>query len=280
MTEPSTPEEQLEYWRTELARVLGARPTMSWKNLIDWAEEAEQYALKTCTRKRRADVVKQADRLASMERLAAAWQEEAQLLRTKLAVPADMADVDEFRLWGALNRPLTEEEVQEHIKLLRSLRFLAAEGLLVAASTYTEAKKRIVSLHTPVEHMGKTWCAECSVRRRTGPKTEEWVAFVPHPCPTLDAVSGTGWPAEEATAEDVSGAGLPEGPYKECREYQVVGGWGVTGALDAAEAREEVTRALAEYPSCGARAEWRIVRTWDDDSEFHGPWQPLTDTEA
>jgi hypothetical protein len=46
------------------------------------------------------------------------------------------------------------------------------------------------ALHAPVQHMGQTWCGECSVRRRTGPKTQEWVAFIPHPCPTLDALEG------------------------------------------------------------------------------------------
>ncbi|GAA0501124.1 hypothetical protein [Streptomyces olivaceiscleroticus] len=47
---------------------------------------------------------------------------------------------------------------------------------------------RVQALHAPVQHMGRTWCGECSVRRSTGPKSEEWVAFVPHPCPTLDAL--------------------------------------------------------------------------------------------
>ncbi|MEW2302010.1 hypothetical protein AB0958_18890 [Streptomyces sp. NPDC006655] len=272
MTEPSTAEEQLEYWRTELSRALKANSALPWKNLIDWAEEAEEYASKTCTAGGRARVVKQEQRLASMEKLAAAWQQEAERNRTALEVPADVADVAEFRIWCALDRPLTEEEVHEHIRILRSVRRLAGDGLLIAASSYTEAKARLTALHTPVEHLGKTWCAACSVRRWTGPKTEEWVAFVPHPCPTLDAVSGTGWPPPDP--------GLPEGPFEESRGYQVCGDWGVDYAEDAEDARRQVAQALAEYPSCRARAEWRIVRTWDDDAEFTGPWQPLDEEES
>ncbi|GAA3590813.1 hypothetical protein [Streptomyces osmaniensis] len=126
-------------------------------------------------------------RLAAMEKLAAAWQKEAERARKDSAVPADMADVAEMRIWDALERPLTMEEVAEHIKILRSSRLLAAEALHVCADTWNDAKKRLTALHAPVQHMGRTWCAECSVRRRTGPKTDEWVAFIPHPCPTIDA---------------------------------------------------------------------------------------------
>ncbi|QWA26796.1 hypothetical protein KJK32_46625 (plasmid) [Streptomyces sp. JCM17656] len=122
-----------------------------------------------------------------MEKLAAAWQKEAERARKDSAVPADMADVAEMRIWDALERPLTMEEVAEHIKILRSSRLLAAEALHVCADTWNDAKKRLTALHAPVQHMGRTWCAECSVRRRTGPKTDEWVAFIPHPCPTIDA---------------------------------------------------------------------------------------------
>ncbi|WP_275428519.1 hypothetical protein [Streptomyces sp. CS090A] len=39
--------------------------------------------------------------------------------------------------------------------------------------------------------MGQAWCGECSVRRRTGPQAEEWVAFIPHPCPTINALNST-----------------------------------------------------------------------------------------
>lgn len=282
MIEPSssTTEEQLEHWRGELARVLKANPALPWQNLIDWAEEAEEFSLKTCTRSGRAKVVKQEERLASMERAAAAWQKEAQYLRGKVSVPVDTADAAEFLLWSALDRPLTEEEYGEHIRTLRGLRLLATEGLIIVGTTYTEAKRRLLALHTPVEHMGKTWCAECSVRRRTGPKTEEWVAFVPHPCHTIEALDGTGWPPEDTTPESAPTAGLPDGPFEESREYGVVGGWGVDGARDAADARRQVREALAQYPTCDARARWRIVRTWEDDAQYVGPWQPLPDEEA
>ncbi|MFC8339230.1 hypothetical protein ACFUJX_19775 [Streptomyces rubiginosohelvolus] len=53
------------------------------------------------------------------------------------------------------------------------------------------AVQRITALHAPVQHMGQVWCGECSVRRSTGPKSEEWVAFIPHPCPTIDVLDST-----------------------------------------------------------------------------------------
>ncbi|MFF7631411.1 hypothetical protein [Streptomyces cyaneofuscatus] len=53
------------------------------------------------------------------------------------------------------------------------------------------AVQRITALHVPVQHMGQVWCGECSVRRSTGPKSEEWVAFIPYPCPTLNALDST-----------------------------------------------------------------------------------------
>ncbi|WP_331733943.1 hypothetical protein OG345_40820 (plasmid) [Streptomyces sp. NBC_01220] len=34
-------------------------------------------------------------------------------------------------------------------------------------------------------------------------------------------------------------------------------------------------RALTQYPTSGAHARWRIVRTWDDDAQYHGPWNDL-----
>jgi hypothetical protein len=46
------------------------------------------------------------------------------------------------------------------------------------------------ALHQPEEYLGRQWCVECSVQRRTGPHTVEWVAFIPYPCPTLDALDG------------------------------------------------------------------------------------------
>jgi hypothetical protein len=127
-------------------------------------------------------------RLAAMEKLAAAWQKEAERARQDAAVPADMADVAAMRIWDALERPLTMEEVTEHLKILRGVRHLAVEAIEIASDTYKNAKKRVRDLHSPVQHLGKTWCQECSVRRRTGPRADEWVAFIPHPCPTIQAL--------------------------------------------------------------------------------------------
>ncbi|MER6844804.1 hypothetical protein [Streptomyces platensis] len=53
------------------------------------------------------------------------------------------------------------------------------------------ALDRVRALHQPVQHMGQAWCAECSHRRSTGTKANEWVAYIPHPCPTLDAIEET-----------------------------------------------------------------------------------------
>lgn len=216
-TPARSPEEELEHWRSELARVLKAAPDLPWPNLIDWAEEAEHFAAKACTKSGRARLAslderateleaeiarlnrelkearqaKLADaepRLAAMEKLAAAWQVEAERARKDCAVPADMADVAELRIWVALERPLTEEEVAEHIKILRGTRHLAVGAIEIAADVCDDAKKRVRALHEPVQHMGQTWCGECSVRRSTGLRTEEWVAFIPHPCRTINAL--------------------------------------------------------------------------------------------
>ncbi|MFD4795955.1 hypothetical protein [Streptomyces anulatus] len=59
---------------------------------------------------------------------------------------------------------------------------------LARGETALAAVQRITALHAPVQHMGQVWCGECSVRRSTGPKSEEWMAFIPHPCPTLNAL--------------------------------------------------------------------------------------------
>ena len=64
--------------------------------------------------------------------------------------------------------------------------------------------------------------------------------------------------------------------YTESVIYQVVGDWGVDSADSAGEARENVRKSLLLYPKCGAYAQQRIVREWDDGSEFYGPWTPLT----
>ena len=76
MTE-RTPAEELEHWRSELARVVGASPDMPWSVLIEWAEEDELVARKAATRAGRAKLVGIEQRLAAMEKLAAAWQKEA-----------------------------------------------------------------------------------------------------------------------------------------------------------------------------------------------------------
>lgn len=48
------------------------------------------------------------------------------------------------------------------------------------------------ALHQPEEHLGRRWCASCSVRRRTGLREDEWVAFIPWPCATVEALNGAG----------------------------------------------------------------------------------------
>jgi uncharacterized protein (DUF3084 family) len=53
---PRTPEEELDHWRGQLARALKANPDLPWKNLIEWAEEAEEWALKAATRSGRANL--------------------------------------------------------------------------------------------------------------------------------------------------------------------------------------------------------------------------------
>lgn len=63
--------------------------------------------------------------------------------------------------------------------------------------------------------------------------------------------------------------------YVEDEDFKVVGDWGVDGADDAEHARRKVREALAQYPDCGAHAEVRTVRTWEDDRQFYGAYQPL-----
>ena len=60
------------------------------------------------------------------------------------------------------------------------------------------ALDRVRALHQPIQHMGMTWCTECSVRRSTGPKTYEWVACIQWPCATIKALDGLAETAEEA----------------------------------------------------------------------------------
>ena len=218
-TEP-TAKTELRHWHDELARVLKANPALPWPNLIEWAEEAEEWAIKAATRsgrKRLSDLEQRAKtaeadvarltaelnqarkarlteaepKLAAMEKLAAAWQREAERARADTAKAADLSDVAEMRLWDALERLLTADEVNEHLRILRSLRYFAGQWIHVAAGLSEDVTARIRALHTPVQHMGQTWCGECSVRRSTGPREAEWVALIPHPCNTLDALEGS-----------------------------------------------------------------------------------------
>jgi hypothetical protein len=62
--------------------------------------------------------------------------------------------------------------------------------------------------------------------------------------------------------------------------YEVVGDWGVDGADSAEGARASVAKWLRAYPKCGAYAQQRIVRMWDDGSEFYGPWTGLPEPTA
>lgn len=146
---------------------------------IERAEEAEAKTGPT-------DALEQ--RLAAMEKLAAAWQKEAEQARNALADQAYTDDTIEFVAWSALAGPLAEVDVVAILKTIRRCRYLATESVQVFIDDWNNAKKRISDLHAPVQHMGRTWCTACSVRRSTGPKTEEWVAYIPHPCPTLDAL--------------------------------------------------------------------------------------------
>jgi len=127
-------------------------------------------------------------RLAAMEKLADAWQKEAERARKDLANQAYPDDAIEFAAWSALAGPLDEADVISILRTIRQCRYLAGESLHVFTDDLNAAKKRIRDLHSPVQHLGRTWCSECSVRRRTGPKTDEWVAYIPHPCPTIDAL--------------------------------------------------------------------------------------------
>jgi hypothetical protein len=127
-------------------------------------------------------------RLAAMEKLAAAWQKEAERARADLADQASTDNDIEFLAWSALAGPLPETDVIAILRTIRQCQYLMTESLHVFADDLNAAKKRVRDLHSPVHHLGQTWCAECSTRRRTGPRTDEWVAYIPHPCPTIDAL--------------------------------------------------------------------------------------------
>jgi len=46
------------------------------------------------------------------------------------------------------------------------------------------------ALHHPVTLMGMVCCDECSTQRSTGPNASERVAYIPHPCRTIQALNG------------------------------------------------------------------------------------------
>lgn len=47
---------------------------------------------------------------------------------------------------------------------------------------------RARAIHHPVTIMGQVWCDECSTQRSTGPRTWERIAYMPHPCQTVQAL--------------------------------------------------------------------------------------------
>lgn len=138
-------------------------------------------------------------RLAAMAKLAGAWQKEAEQARKDLADQAYPDDAIEFVAWSALAGPLPEADIISILRTIRQCRYLATNSIHVFVDDLNAAKKRITDLHSPVQHLGQSWCSECSVRRSTGPCADEWVAYIPHPCPTIDALDGKGWPKEPTT---------------------------------------------------------------------------------
>ncbi|WP_399553870.1 hypothetical protein OG473_39405 (plasmid) [Streptomyces anulatus] len=83
---------------------------------------------------------------------------------------------------SAYDRPTeTDDKTPGHVYLL-------TPGYRSEDDGAAALRKRITALHEPVQRMGQAWCGECSVRRSTGPTTEEWVALIPHPCPTIDVL--------------------------------------------------------------------------------------------
>lgn len=53
----------------------------------------------------------------------------------------------------------------------------------------TRVRARVAALHHPVTLMGQVWCDECSTQRLTGPSTCERIAYIPHPCRTIQALT-------------------------------------------------------------------------------------------
>lgn len=65
----------------------------------------------------------------------------------------------------------------------------AADEAMAIVQPELDKLAAVRALHAPVQHMGRTWCGECSVQRSAGPQTTEWVAFIPHPCATIQALN-------------------------------------------------------------------------------------------
>jgi hypothetical protein len=53
-----------------------------------------------------------------------------------------------------------------------------------------DRERAVRALHRPVTLMGQVWCDECSTQRSTGPHAAERIAYIPHPCPTIQALDG------------------------------------------------------------------------------------------
>jgi hypothetical protein len=62
-------------------------------------------------------------------------------------------------------------------------------------------------------------------------------------------------------------------------EYKVVGGWGVDGTDSAQAAVDAVLAARRAHPWDQVYAQQRTVRTWDDDSQWYGPWTDVPGAE-
>ncbi|MGY0065190.1 hypothetical protein ACWY4P_53720 (plasmid) [Streptomyces sp. LZ34] len=80
------PEEQLEHWRGKLARVLKAAPDMPWPNLIEWAEEANEWARKAATRKGREQLGQLEERATNAETKAAGLVQDLERLSADMSV--------------------------------------------------------------------------------------------------------------------------------------------------------------------------------------------------
>lgn len=63
---------------------------------------------------------------------------------------------------------------------------LSADGIGRVAAAHAA----VAALHHPVTLLGVVCCNECSGQRRTGPRTYERTAYIPHPCRTIQALNG------------------------------------------------------------------------------------------